>query len=350
VAASKFHWLALTPDRFLLFGPKSAEDNMARILVFASLAFAVAMQLVGNATAQPVYPTRPVRLILPFNPASAIDITARMFADRLSARWGKPVVVENRPGGDGLVSLQAFNAADDDHTLWLGPVGIFTVLPYVHDDAVPFDLKSRLVPIVNVSDVVLAVSVPASSSVTSIDQLVALAKAQPGKLNAAAAQGMADFLLFGWIKDRGLQIVKVPYRDIMQAPNDLAEDRIQVLATSFAVVQPLMKAGKVRVLAITGRQRATFAPGIPAAAEAGYPDLTFESAGGIFGPPGMSDAVREKIAADVRDVSTDPVVAQRIAEIGTTMDIQGPKQFAATVQSERDRVAAIAKVLGLTAH
>jgi tripartite-type tricarboxylate transporter receptor subunit TctC len=322
---------------------------MARIGILAGLAIAVALQLPGSAAAQKTYPTRSVRFILPFNPASASDITARMLADRLSARWGKPVIVENRPGGDGLVSLQAFNTANDDHTLWFGPAGTFTVLPYNHDDAMPFDFQNGLVPIVSVSDVVLAVSVPASLNVNSIDQLIALAKAQPGKLNAAAAQGISDFLLFGWIKNRDLQIVKVPYRDIMQAPNDLAEERIQLLSTSFVVVQPLMKAGKIKVLAVTSKQRAPIAPDIPTATEAGYPDLTFESIGGLFGPRGISDAVREKIAADVREVSADPAFAKRIGEIGTIMDVQGPKQFSASVQAQRERLATIAKVLGLTA-
>jgi tripartite-type tricarboxylate transporter receptor subunit TctC len=323
---------------------------MARIVILASLAISIALQLFGSAAAQQVYPTRSVRFILPFNPASASDITARMLADRLSARWGKPVVVENRPGGDGLVSLQAFNTANDDHTLWFGPAGTFTVLPYDHDDTLPFDLQSGLVPVTSVSDVVLAISVPTSMNINSVDQLIAFAKAHPGKLNAAAAQGISDFLLFGWIKDRNLQIVRVPYRDIMQAPNDLAEDRIQVLCTSFVVVQPLMKAGKIKVLAVTSKQRAPIAPDIPTAAEAGYPDLTFESVGGIFGPRSISDEVREKIAADVREVSADPAVVQRIGDIGTMMDIQGPKQFSASVQAQRDRLAVIAKVLGLTAH
>src|SRR3984957_3673069 len=317
-------------------------------IVSGLFALAGALQFCGVATAQQAYPTRAVRFILPFNPASASDITARMLADRLSARWGKPVVVENRPGGDGLVSLQAFNTANDDHTLWFGPAGTFTVLPYDHD-TLPFDFQNGLVPVTSVSDVVLAISVPTSMNINSIDQLIALAKAQPGKLNAAAAQGISDFLLFGWIKDRNLQIVRVPYRDIMQAPNDLAEERIQVLCTSFAVVQPLMRAGKIKVLAVTSKQRAPTAPDIPTAAEAGYPDLTFESIGGIFGPRGISDSVRESIAADVRAVSADPAIAPRLVDIGTIMDIQGPKEFAASVQAQRDKLAEIAKSLGLKA-
>jgi tripartite-type tricarboxylate transporter receptor subunit TctC len=321
---------------------------MRRLLALAFVVVAASMQLAGTAAAAETYPTHTVRFILPFNPASASDITARLFADRLSARWGKPVLVENRPGGDGIVSIQAFVAAHDDHTLWFGPAGIFTVQPYDHD-TLPYDSKRDLVPIVSVSDVVLAVSVPASLNVNTLDELVALAKAQPGKLNAAAATGISDFALFGWIKTMDLQIVKVPYRDIMQAPNDLAEGRIQVLGTSFAVVQPLMKAGKIKVLAVTSRKRFSAAPDIPTAQEAGYPALTFESVGGLFGPPGMAQAVREGIAADFRAVSADPIIPQRITDIGTIMDIQGPAEFAAAVQEQRDKLAGIAKVLGLKA-
>jgi hypothetical protein len=102
-------------------------------------------------------------------------------------------------------------------------------------------------------------------NVNSIDELVAMARAQPGKLNAAAANGISDFLLFGFFKSMGLQIVRVPYRDIMQAPSDLAQSRIQVLSTSLAVVQPLSKAGRIKVLAVTSRQRAPSAPDVPTA-------------------------------------------------------------------------------------
>jgi len=269
---------------------------MRRLTARAGIAFAVCLHLAGGAAAEQAYPTRTVKFIMPYGAASASDITARLFADRLSARWGKPVIVENRPGGDGIVSIQAFVGAADDHTLWFGPAGISTVAPYEHD-TLPYDPKHDLVPIVSVSTVVLAISVPASMNVNTVADLVALAKAQPGKLNAAAATGVSDFLLFGWAKNMGLDIVKVPYRDIMQAPNDLAEQRIQVLSTSLAVVQPLMHAGKIKVLAVTSAQRASTEPDIPTAKEAGFPALTFESIGGIFGPRGMADRLRERSPA-----------------------------------------------------
>ncbi len=320
---------------------------MLRLIACATLALATSS--FSSAQAQPAYPAQTVRLILPYGPASATDITARLFADRLSQKWGKPVVVENRPGGDGLVSLKAFVDAHDDHTLWMGPAGAFNVLPYEHD-TLPFDPQRDITPIVSVVDVVLAVSMPTSMNINSVDEMVSLARKEPGKLNAAAANGISDFLLFGVIKNMNLQIAKVPYRDIMQAPNDLAESRIQVLATSFAVVQPLMKAGRIKVLAVTSRQRAPTAPDIPTAAEAGYPALTLESIGGLFGPNTMPASVREKIAADFRKVADeDPIIAKRLADTGQVMSIRGPAEFGQGVQEQRDRLAELAKALGMKA-
>ncbi len=313
---------------------------------FAIAAIAAALQFTGAAQAQQAYPTRTVRLILPFGPASATDITARLFADRLTQRWGKSVVVENRPGGDGLVSLKTFVDAHDDHTLFFGPAGAFLVHLY-DPDAPPYDL-SDIVPIVQIYVTVLAISVPASLNVNTIGELVALARAEPGKLNVAAASGNSDFLIFGFFKSMDLQIVKVPYRDIMQAPNDLAENRIQVLSTSLAVTQPLKQAGRIKVLIVTSKQRAQGAPEIPTAAEAGYPALTMETAGGLYGPKSMPDNLRESIAADWRNIAEqDPVIKQRLADTGQIMTLRGPTEFAKSIKEQNDQLTAIAKTLGL---
>jgi tripartite-type tricarboxylate transporter receptor subunit TctC len=321
---------------------------MVRLIALAALALAATVYSSPATLAQQTFPTRTVHFILPFGAASASDTTARLFAERLSARWGKPVVVENRPGGDGLVSLDAFVSAHDDHTMWFGPAGTFNVLPYQHN-TLPFDLKRDLNPIASVSQVVLAISMPVAMKVNSIDQLVAMARAKPGQLNAAAANGIADFLLFGFIKSMGLEIVRVPYRDIMQAPNDLAESRIQVLSTSLAVVQPLSQAGRIKPLVVTSRQRAPSAPDIPTAIEAGYPALTFESIGGVFGSRDMPNKLRETIAADFKKVAEDPIIAKRLGDTGQIMSVLGPAEFAASVQEQRDKLAALAKTLGIKA-
>jgi tripartite-type tricarboxylate transporter receptor subunit TctC len=321
------------------------EGPMRRLFAIAIVVAAI-VGVLHSAPAQQTYPSRTVRLILPFGAASATDITARLLADRLTARWGKPVVVENRPGGDGLVALNAFLGAHDDHTLFFGPASTFLVHLY-DEEKPPYDPRD-VMPIAQIYVTVLAISVPASLNVGTMDELIALARAQPGKLNAAAATGNSDFLIFGFIKSMGLQIAKVPYRDIMQAPNDLAEDRIQILSSSLAVAQPMMRAGRIKVLLVTSKQRALGAPELPTAAEAGYPELTMETAGGLFGPPQMPPGLRESIASELRKIAEDdPIIGQRLSDTGQIMTLRGPSDFARSVTEQNDQLAAIAKILGL---
>jgi len=293
------------------------------------------------------YPQRTVKFIIPFGPGSGSDIAARLVGDKLAARWGKPVVVESRPGGDGLVSINAFVSANDDHTLLFVPVGIFAVHPFSHAK-LSYDADRDLVPIVNITAIVLSMTTPASLNLKSAADLVALARAQPGKLNAAAAQGTSDFLLTGFLKSNNLQVAKVPYRDIMQGPNDLAENRIQMLMSSITIVQSLQKAGKLNILAVTSSKRAPSAPDVPTAAEAGFPVLEMDSLIGVFGPRGMPLEARARIAADVKAVvDADPSIATKLLATGQVMDIRGPAEFAAGIKEIRDKLTAIAKQAGI---
>jgi tripartite-type tricarboxylate transporter receptor subunit TctC len=316
----------------------------ARIIV-AAFAIAAAMLSTGRTQAEQAYPTHTVRLILPFNPGSATDTTARLFADRLTARWGKPVVVENRPGGDGLVALKYFVDAHDDHTLFFGPAAAFLV--HLYDQETPPYALSDIAPVAGVYITVLAISVPASLGVNTMDDLVKLAAAEPGKLNVAAATGNSDFLIFGFMKDMKLDVTRVPYRDIMLAPNDLSQSRIQVLSSSLAAVQSTLQTGRIKVLLVTSRKRADTAPDIPTAAEAGYPQLTMETAGGLYGPKNMPEAEREAIAADFRDIAEhDPIIRQRLVDTGQIMNMLRPADFGANIKEQNDQLARIAKTLG----
>jgi tripartite-type tricarboxylate transporter receptor subunit TctC len=321
---------------------------MPRFLIALMAALIASVSAVAGASAQ-AYPTRTVKFILPFGPASGTDLVARLVGDRLAARWGKPVVIENRPGGDGLVSLTAFVNAADDHTLWWGPVGIYAVHPY-DKDKLPYDADRDLVPIANVTSLVLSLSTPAAMNVGSFREFVDLVRANPGKFNAAAASGLADFLMMGFLKSNDLQMAKVPYRDIMQGPNDLAENRIQLLSSSLAIVMPLRQAGRIKVMAVIGSQRAPIAPDVPTVREAGYPALEIDSLGGLLGPRGMALAVREQIAADIRAVvAADPAMAKPLDATGQVFDVRPPAAFAAGIKQTRDKLAEIAKVLGLKA-
>jgi tripartite-type tricarboxylate transporter receptor subunit TctC len=316
---------------------------MLRFLIVLTALF-----VATDASAQ-TYPSRTVKFILPFGPASGTDVVARMVGERLSKRWNQPVVIENRPGGDGLISINAFTAANDDHTLLWVPVGIFAVHPFERQ-TLPYDADRDLLPIVGVTSLALAMSAPESLKTPTLRDFIAHAKANPGKLNAAAASGNADFLLGFFLKSQGLDIAKVPYRDIMQGPNDIAEGRIQLLASSQAIVVPLSQAGKIRILAVTSKQRMPNTPDVPTVSEAGYPALEIDSPGGIFGPRGMPLALRERIAEDVRAVlAADPTIAKRLEATGQVVTGQPPAQFAVSIKELRDKLASIAKLLDMKA-
>jgi tripartite-type tricarboxylate transporter receptor subunit TctC len=325
--------------------PMTGERSMVRFVIALATLF---LASAAAASAQN-YPQRPVRFILPFGPAAGVDITARLLADKLSTRWGKPVVVENRPGGDGLVAINAFISANDDHTLLFVPASTYTAHPYTHEK-LPYDSERDLQPIVNVTTIVIALCAPESLNVKSLGEWVALARAKPNTLNVAAAAGNSDLILTSFAKTQNLPVTRVPYRDIQQAPNDLSENRIQLLMSSYATMMPLVQAGKLRVLAVTSRKRVDVATDVPTVAEAGFPYLGLDSMIGIYGPRGMTSALREGIAADVRAVvAADPTIAKRLAATGQVIDLRGPAEFAAGIKEIRDQLADIAKVLGIKA-
>jgi tripartite-type tricarboxylate transporter receptor subunit TctC len=178
-------------------------------------------------------------------------------------------------------------------------------------------------------------------------EFVELVHKQPGKFNAAAASGAADFFLGGLIASKKLEIAKVPYRDIMQGPTDLAENRLQLLFSSITIVQPLAQAGKVKILASTGTKRTPNSPDVPTMREAGFPEYEWDSLGGLFGPKTMSLALRERIAEDVRTVvATDPAIAARLQATGQQANVMGPAPFAAGIKKMHDQLAGIAKATG----
>src|ERR1700689_2129789 len=160
-----------------------------RLPALTALIFGALVVLAGatRAPAATDWPTRPVRLILTLGAGSGTDIGARLLADRLTQRWGQPVIVDNRPGGDGLVAINAFVSAHDDHVLLFSPSSAFTAHPFLHD-SLPYK-PSDLAPITRFSNTVIAVSVPVSLDVNSLAGLVTLARSQPGKLNWAGVTG-----------------------------------------------------------------------------------------------------------------------------------------------------------------
>jgi tripartite-type tricarboxylate transporter receptor subunit TctC len=316
------------------------RNGFAAVLaLFAVMVFAAAA-----ATAQTAWPTRPVKFIVTLGAGSGADIGARLFADRLSQRWGQPVIVENRPGADGLLAINAFVTAHDDHVLLFSPAASFTAHPYLHPN-LPYK-PSDLVPIAQVSNTIVAVAVPADMKVNSLQELVALARSEPGKLNWAGVTGALDFMFAGWLRSEHLNISKVPYRNPVDAAKDLGEGRVQVYEASLAIVQPELAAGKVKLLAVTNTARAPAIPAIPTVKEAGYPALTLDGLVGLFGPPGMSIALRKRIAADFGAVA-DKTIADRMTTTGQILNVGGPEELEKSIDDQRLKIAAFAKELGI---
>jgi tripartite-type tricarboxylate transporter receptor subunit TctC len=314
--------------------------------VAGRLALALLAVLVASVipSAAQNWPQRPVKFLVTLGPGAGVDIGTRLLGDRLSARWGQPVVVENRPGGDGIVAISSFLSARDDHILLASPTSSFTAHPYLHDN-LPYK-PADMLPIARVSNTLITISVPASLNVATFADLITMARAQPGKLNWAGVTGALDFAFAGFLQTNNLNMTKVPYRNPVEAANDLGEGRVQVYEGALAIVRPQLEAGKIKPLLMTNSVRAPTVPDVPTATEAGYPELAFDGLVGFFGPPGMALELRERIAADVRAV-TDATVESRLISTGQILNLGGPAEFAAAIAEQRARLAAIAKDLGI---
>jgi tripartite-type tricarboxylate transporter receptor subunit TctC len=320
------------------------ETMRLRHLFALALAPIVVAAVTLVASAETKWPTRPVRFILTLGAGSGSDIGARLLADRLTQRWGQPVIVENRPGGDAIVAINAFVSAHDDHVLLFAPSSSFTAHPFLHDN-LPYQ-PSDLVPITRVSNTIITISVPASLNVNSLKELAAMARAEPGKLNWAGVTGALDFVFAGWLKQEGLNINKVPYKNPVDAATDLAEGRVQVYEAALAIVRPQLESGKIKLLAVTNSVRAPTQPNLPTVAEAGYPALTIDGLVGLFGPTGMPLELRQRITADIRAV-VDPTIEDRLTITGQLTNIGGPEEFGKSIDEQRAKIADFAKQLGI---
>ena len=293
------------------------------------------------------WPTRPVRFIIPLGPGSGVDITARVLADKLSAKWGQPVVVENKPGGDAFIAITAVTGAHDDHVLLFAPASTFTAHPLLHDK-LPYDIND-LMPIARVTNTLIALAVPTELGVSNVKELVAKIKAAPGKLNYASVTGANDLMFEAFLKTEKLEMAKVPYKNPVAAINDLSEGRIHAFVGAYAIMRPRVLAGKVKVIALTNLQHAAALPDIPTGREAGYKSLEFDGLVGLLGPRDMPLALRERIAADIRAAIEDPQVVAKLSATGQVVNPGTPAEFAAALEDQRATVAGIGKILGIKA-
>jgi tripartite-type tricarboxylate transporter receptor subunit TctC len=241
-----------------------------------------------HAVAQPAYPSRNVQIIVPYTAGGSIDIFSRAVAQRLAEAWGKNVVVDNRPGASGMIGTEiATKAEPDGHTL-LGHTSSYPATASVREK-LPFDPARAIVPVAMIARAPMLLVIHPSVPAKSVKELVALAKKNPGKLNysSSGAGGNNHFSGALFASAAGINLTHIPYKGISLAMVALASGEVEMVIASAAAVNPQLKAGRVRALAVTSPEPSPLLPGLPAIAQSGVPGYSYQLWWGIFAPAGM---------------------------------------------------------------
>ena len=302
---------------------------------------AAAVPAVSAADADKAWPDRTVRIITG-GAGGPPDAVARTLADDFAKRWKQPVIVENRPGADFIIAVRGLLEAQDGHTLLFAPQSVLTVNPLLHG-TLPYDPERDFAPISLAVEDFLCVAAAPSLGVNSLSELVKLAAAKPGELNAYVAPGSPHLVWLAFQKRAGISTTFVPYKAPTGALVDLSEGRIHVAVIPFAVVRGQAQADRIKVLAVTNAVRTVAAPEIPTVGEAGYPDFTFGGLLGLFGPKDMPPALQERIASEVREILKEPEVTKRLTNLGLRPLGTTPAEFRSVLDEQRAKWTAIAR-------
>lgn len=278
-------------------------------------AFALVLALLIPVEAHAGWPERTVKLIVTFPPGSANDAAARIFAEGLSKKWGKPVIVEDKPGAEGTIGVSAFVSAQDNHTLLYTVAGSVTVAPLLIDH-LAYDVDRDLVPIAATTAIVLTLAVNSDLPIHSITSLIDVVRSNPGKYSWASGPSLPRYVFAAFLKRNALLMNFVSYRDASQPQADLGEGRIQVLVTSLTASSSPVQTGKARFLAVINPTRAAALPELETVRELGHPELEIDGLAGIFGGPLMPTELRSRIAADVAAICQEPEARRKLEAAG----------------------------------
>jgi len=291
------------------------------------------------------YPSKPVRLIVPFAPGGATDVIGRLTALKLSDALGQQFTVDNRPGANGNIGTEmAVKAAPDGYTLVMSYDGTLSINPSVYKK-MSFDPQKDLVPIGAVGQLPLLMLVNAEFPAKSVAEFIAWAKANPGKVNySGAGYGSSGHLAAELLRQRtGIEIVHVNYKGGGQAVTDLLGGQIQMLMTGLTTVEGHVKSGKLRPLAFTSSKRVPGLPEVPTFSEAGYPGLVSYSWYGILGPVGTPPEVVRKVNAEINKLLLQQDVRDRLAALGVEPLGGTPEHFAQTIRDDTTKWAKVVK-------
>lgn len=312
------------------------------------LSLLAALLLPLPASAQ-TYPSKPVRLLVPFAPGGTTDVLARLLAQKLSDLLGQQFIIENKPGAGGNIGTElAAKSPADGYTLVMSFDGTMAINPNTYA-RMPFDPQKDLVAVANVAQVPLLIVVHPGVAAKNIAEFVALAKASPGRINySSAGHGSTGHLTGELFRGRaGIDIVHVSYKGGGQAVQDLLGGQIQMLVTALPTVEGHLKGGKLRALVFTSSKRVPGAPDVPTLAESGYPGLEILSWYGLLAPAGTPQEIVRRLNAEINRVLQAPEVRERLTVLGTEPTGGTPEQFAQTIRDDTARWAKVVSAAGI---
>lgn len=313
-----------------------------------SLAAASAAGHALPVAAQAAWPNRPVKIVVPTGPGSSLDLIARAMSDKLAARWGQPVVIDNKPGAGGMLGMDAVAKATDGHTLGIGFNGPLAYAPFLYAKT-PYDPAKDLKPIVMTTSQPNVLAVNAEVPARTVAELVAWAKAQGGKVNySSLGNGSSAHLTMELLlSEAGFAATHVPFNGSPPAALAVAQGEAQLTFMVAPALLPHVRNNKARLLAVTSAQRPDSLKDLPTMAEAGYPNVEALAWNGLVGPASLPDTVAQRVAADVTELLKDAAVRQVLDNAGLTAVGGTPEAFRRFIEADVRRWGPVITRLGV---
>lgn len=318
---------------------------MKNFIGTARAAIAGAMLIcAGLAAAQDAYPSKPIRIIVPYGPGSSADLLARLVGKKLAERLGQPVLVDNRPGGNTIIGTEALVKSPADGYSILLVVNSHSIVPNLVPN-LKYDAIRDFAPISTVSLTELVLAAHPSVPANNLAEFIALAKAKPGQLNyAAAGKGSTTHLAAEMLNlQAGIKMAGIQYTGAGPAVNDLLGGHVQLFITTPLVTIPHVKSGKLKALAISGDTRLASLPQVPTFAESGLPQYDVKVWYGVLAPAGTPKPIVDKLAGEFARITETPEFRDGMTAQGMAPFVRGPEQFAALIKSDLAKYAEIIK-------
>ena len=320
-----------------------------RSLLALTCVLVPALGAVTRAETQ-TYPARTIKLVVPFGPGGPTDVSARIVAQVVQSGLGPSVVIENRPGAGGAIGTKSVaNAEPDGATLLIGTSATLGVVPALMKNP-GYDPIKSFAPVAKVADSTLVLVVPATLPANSVQEFVAYAKANPGRLSfASAGVGNQTQLLAELFKSKaGLDIVHVPYKSGAEMVTAILGEQVQMAFPDVSILIPLIREGKLKALAVTSASRHPQLPDVPTMIESGIPDYIMTFWSGVVAPAGMPAEIVNRLNTAINDGLTSASVRENLAKVGSVASPGTPQDFADFIAAETRKWSAVARMAGIS--